>query len=131
MSGAAAQARPAAQEAFGIQARNLVRLNDAGVRIAFGTDGSSPWAVHQELEDMVRAGMSEADVLVAATSTSADFLGFDDLGAVAAGSAASFVVLDADPLEDITNTRRISAVYLNGERLPRAELAQEFLMRGM
>jgi imidazolonepropionase-like amidohydrolase len=75
--------------------------------------------------------MSPADVLVAATATSADVLGFDDLGTLAAGNAASFVVLDADPLEDITNTRRISAVYLDGERLPRAEMAQQFLMRGM
>ena len=131
MRQAAARENPAAQEAFGIQARNLVRLAEAGIPVAFGTDGSAPWAVHQELEDMVRTGMSPGDVLVAATSTSARFLRFDDLGTVAVGNTASFVVLDADPLADITNTRQISAVYLNGERLPRAEMATEFLMRGM
>ena len=51
----AAVDRPEAQEAFGIQARNLVRLHEAGIPIAFGTDGSAPWAVHQELEDMTKA----------------------------------------------------------------------------
>jgi imidazolonepropionase-like amidohydrolase len=127
MQEAASQERPAAQEAFGIQARNLTRLDEAGVKIAFGTDGSAPWSVHQELEDMVRAGMSPADAIVAATATSADLLGYDELGTVQVGKSADFVVLDANPIEDITNTRRISAVYLRGERLDRAELAEKFL----
>jgi imidazolonepropionase-like amidohydrolase len=119
-----------AQEAFGIQARNLVRLKEAGVTIAFGTDGGNPWAVHQELEDMVRAGMSPAEVLVAATSTSAELLGLDDLGAVSVGKSAAFVVLNANPLDDIEATRDISAVYLRGERLNRAELAEKFMRPG-
>ena len=71
--------RPEAQEFFGIQARNMVRLHGEGFPVSFGTDGGSPWAVHQELADMVRAGMSPADVIVAATSTSAAFVGADDL----------------------------------------------------
>ena len=119
-----------AQEAFGIQARNLVRLKEAGVTIAFGTDGGNPWAVHQELEDMVRAGMSPAEVLVAATSTSAELLGLDDLGTVSVGKSADFVVLNANPLDDIETTRDISAVYLRGERLNRAELAEKFMRPG-
>jgi imidazolonepropionase-like amidohydrolase len=119
-----------AQEAFGIQARNLARLNEAGVTISFGTDGGNPWAVHQELEDMVRTGMSPAEVLVAATSTSADLLGYDDLGSVSVGKSADFVVLNANPLDDITATRDISAVYLRGERLDRAELDQKFMRPG-
>ena len=118
--------RPAAQESFGIQARNLVRLNSAGVTIAFGTDGSSPWAVHQELEDMVRTGMSPAEVIVAATSTSADLMEMPDVGAVAAGMSADFMVLDANPLDDITNTRRISAVYLRGIEVDRDALGVRF-----
>ena len=76
---AAAVDRPEVREAFGIQARNLARVNEAGVRIAFGTDGSSPWAVHQEMEDMVLAGMSPSEVIVAATQTAAELMGLDDL----------------------------------------------------
>ena len=118
--------RPAAQESFGIQARNLVRLGQEGVKVAFGTDGSSPWAVHQELADMVRTGMSPGDVIVAATGTSAEFVGADDLGTVEAGKSADFLVLDANPLDDITNTRAISAVYLRGVAVDRDGLGERF-----
>ncbi len=102
--------RPAAQERFGIQARNLARLSDAGVKIGFGTDGSVPWAVHLEMEDMVRSGMPPADVIAAATGNSAELLQMTDVGTLAAGGSADFVVLNANPLDDITNTRRIDAV---------------------
>ncbi|NND85650.1 MAG: amidohydrolase family protein [Acidimicrobiia bacterium] len=112
-----------AQEAFGIQARNLNRLDEAGVAIAFGTDGSTPWAVHLEMEDMVRSGMTPADVIVAATSTSARLMELDDVGLVAPGMSADFVVLEADPTEDITNTRAIEAVYLRGEAIDRQAMA--------
>ena len=111
--------RPEAQETHGIQARNLDRMNQAGTRIALGTDGSTAWAAHLEMEDMVAAGMTPAEVLVAATSAAADVLGVDDMGAVAAGMSADFVVLDANPLDDITNTRQIDAVYLRGDAVDR------------
>jgi len=117
---AGATDRPAAQETFGIQARNLVRLNEAGMRIAFGTDGGNPWAAHQEMEDMVRAGMTPAQVLVAATRNTAEFMGLTDMGTVAAGKSADFIVLEGNPLDDITNTRRIRDVYLRGERVDRS-----------
>ena len=68
---AAATDRPEAQTAFGIQARNLARLNAAGVRIALGTDGNTPWAPHVEMADMVAAGMTPAQVIVAATRNAA------------------------------------------------------------
>jgi imidazolonepropionase-like amidohydrolase len=116
---AASADQPAAQEAFGIQARNLARLSEAGVKISFGTDGSAAWAPHQEMEDMVRSGMAAADVLVAATGASAEFMELPDVGTVTAGRSADFVVLDADPIADITNTRRISAVYLRGAAIDR------------
>jgi len=115
--------RPAAQEAFGIQARNLARLSTDGVTIAFGTDGGAGWSPHAEMEDMVLAGMSPADVLVAATGNSAAMLALDDLGTLAAGKSADFVVLEANPLDDITNTRRIADVYLRGEAVDRAALS--------
>ena len=114
--------RPEAQEAFGIQARNLVRLHAEGVRVAFGTDGGAGWSPHAELADMVAAGMTPADVIVAATGTSAEFLGLSDMGTVATGKSADFVVLDANPLDDITNTRLIDAVYLRGVEVDRAGL---------
>ena len=115
--------RPAAQEAFGIQARNLARLSAEGVTIAFGTDGGAGWSPHAEMEDMVRAGMSPADVLVAATGNSAALLAMDDVGTLEAGKSADFVVLEANPLDDITNTRRIVDVYLRGTAVDRAGLS--------
>src|SRR5262245_38638892 len=71
---AAATDRPDVQATFGIQARNLAKLNAAGVRIAMGTDGNTPWGPHVEMADMVAAGMTPAQVLVASTKNSAEFL---------------------------------------------------------
>ena len=122
----ASRDRPAAQESFGIQARNLARLNQEGVRIAFGTDGSTPWALHQEMEDMVRSGMTPAQVIVAATRNSAELMQMTDMGAVAVGKSADFIVLDANPLDEITNTRRIAAVYLRGMAVDRDALGARF-----
>ena len=116
---AAAVDRPAAQAAFAIQARNLARLADEGVRIALGTDGNSPWGPHLEMADMVAAGMAPGDVIVAATRNAAELVGLADRGTVSAGMSADFVVLAANPLDDITNTRRIDAVYLRGAAVDR------------
>ncbi len=118
--------RPAAQESFGIQARNLARLSQAGITVAFGTDGSTPWAVHQEMEDMVRSGMTPAQVIVAATRNSAELMQMSDIGTVEVGKSADFIVLDANPLDDITNTRLISEVYLRGMAVDRDALGARF-----
>jgi imidazolonepropionase-like amidohydrolase len=118
------EAAKRAREFFGIQARNLAKLNAAGVRIGFGTDSSATigWAAHQELTDMVAAGMTPAQVLVAATKTAAELMKLDQLGTVAAGKSADFLVLNANPLDNINNTRRIAKVYLRGKQLDRAAM---------
>ena len=119
---AGATDRPQAQQAFAIQARNLAKMNAAGVTIATGTDGSAVWSQHVEMADMVAAGMTPAQVIVAATRNSAALLRVADAGTVETGKSADFLVLDANPIEDITNTRRINAVYLRGVAVDRAAL---------
>jgi imidazolonepropionase-like amidohydrolase len=113
--------RPLAQQFFGIQARNLAKLNAAGVRITLGTDGNMPWGPHEEMADMVAAGMTPMQVIVAATRNSAEFLRLADAGTLQSGKSADFIVLDANPLDDITNTRRISAVILRGATVNRSQ----------
>jgi imidazolonepropionase-like amidohydrolase len=113
---------PKAQQFFGIQSRNLAKLNAAGIKIALGTDGNIPWAAHEEMADMVASGMTPAQVLVAATRNAADLMKLTDAGTVAARKSADFIVLDANPLDDITNTRRIATVYLRGSQVDRAAL---------
>jgi len=116
---AAATDRPQAQAVWGIQARNLKRLSDAGVTIALGTDGNTFWAPHVEMADMVAAGMTPMQVIVAATRNGAELLRMNDTGTIATGKNADLLVLDGNPAEDITNTRKISAVYLKGVKVDR------------
>ena len=113
---------PKAQAFFGIQSRNLKRLNAEGVRIVLGTDGNITWAAHEEMQDMVLSGMTPAQVIVASTRNSAALLQLKDIGTVDNGKSADFVVLNANPLDDITNTRKISDVYLRGDKVDRAGL---------
>lgn len=121
-----AVASPARPRLFEVQARSLAKLAGAGVRIAFGTDAGvgAPYgySAHAELADMVAAGMTPSDVIVAATRTSAEVLRLEQLGTIATGKSADFIVLDADPLDDIRNTRRISRVYLRGQEVDRTRL---------
>ena len=114
-------------------ARGVRLLAAAGVTIGVGTDGGGQsgdqfvgWTMHTEMENMVAAGMTPAQVLVAATRNSAAILGLADLGLVAAGRSADFVVLDANPLDDITHTRRISRVFLRGQEVDRARLRAQW-----
>lgn len=115
---AAATDRPAVAATWGIQARNLKRMSDAGVKITVGTDGNTPWAPHVEMADMVAAGMTPAQVLISATRNGAELLRMQS-GTIEPGKTADLLVLDANPLTDITNTRKINAVYLRGAKVDR------------
>jgi imidazolonepropionase-like amidohydrolase len=118
--------------------RNTAKLYRAGVRIGLGTDtggvsGGQFFGLgsHVELELLVRrVGLSPMQALVIGTGTSAAILGLDRLGAVAPGKSADFIVLDANPLDDIVNTRRIDRVYLRGEEIPRAALSAKWNAKG-
>ncbi len=122
----------AAQKTYRIMQRNLAKLNAAGAVIGFGADsGAVPdyfhaYNTHRELQLMVEAGMTPAQALTAVTVTSAEFLRLQDHGTLDAGKAADFLVLDADPLSDIANTRKISKVYLRGQELDRAAMRAAF-----
>jgi len=116
---AAATDRPQVAATWAIQGRNLKKMSDAGVKITVGTDGNTPWAPHVEMADMVAAGMTPAQVLIAATRNGAEFLRIANTGTIETGKIADLLVLDANPLTDITNTRKISAVYLRGVAVDR------------
>jgi tetratricopeptide (TPR) repeat protein len=103
-------------------------MERAGVAILAGTDTLNPYclpgfSLHDELGLLVRAGLTPLQALQAATLNPARFLGREnDLGTVAAGKIADLVLLDANPLEDIGNTRKISAVVFGGKFFLRASL---------
>src|SRR5262245_3278813 len=112
--------RPDAQTFWGIQARNLAKMSAAGVNIVLGSDGNTPYAPHVEMADMGAAGMTAMQVIVASTRNGAQFLKMNDVGTIEANKSADFIVLDANPLDDITNTRKIASVYLRGASVDRS-----------
>ncbi len=122
--GMAGQDRRAADRVWD-RYREMVRLlRDAGVPILAGTDQTPDGAsLHRELELLVEAGLSPAEAIAAATSRATAFLGLiDEVGTIETGKRADLVLLDGDPLADITNTRRIAAVVVGGVLLDRADL---------
>lgn len=99
--------------------KNLKALADAGVKYGFGTDSGPPgrfpgYFEQWELELMVEAGLTPMQAITAATRNAAEFLGARDLGTLEASKWADLIVLDRNPLENIKNTRTISAVYIAG-----------------
>src|SRR5207237_6725758 len=105
----------------------VAKLRSANVRIALGTDAGPGdqffgWGAQYELESMVELGLTPMQAIVSGSQTSAEVVGLKQLGTVANGKSADFVVLDANPLDNITNSRRINAVYLRGREVNRARL---------
>jgi imidazolonepropionase-like amidohydrolase len=101
---------------------NLKTLSDNGITIAFGTDSGIPtrfmgYFEHLEMAMMADAGLSPMQIIVSATSDAAKCLGLKDIGQLVPGYWADFVVLDANPLEDIKNSRSISGVWIGGEEV--------------
>jgi imidazolonepropionase-like amidohydrolase len=118
---------PKVKAAFEMGQKNLKTLEDAGVRVAFGTDsGATParipgWAEHHELELMVQAGLTPMQAIVAATQGSAAVVGSADIGTLEAGKRADFLVLAASPLDRISNTRQMLTIWHGGKEVkPRA-----------
>ncbi len=104
--------------------QNLKRLSDAGVLIGMGTDTGPAgrfqgYFEHLELEMMADAGMTPMQVLVASTGNAARCVNLEEqLGTLEAGKRADFIVLTANPLDDIRNARTIESVWINGNQVP-------------
>jgi imidazolonepropionase-like amidohydrolase len=117
---------PAGRQTF--EAVNTRKLHAAGVREVLGGDSAGDerrWlGLHGllEFENMVAAGFTPMEMIVAATRESAKVLHLDQLGMVAPGKSADFIVLDANPLDSVTNVRKINRVYLRGQEVDRAAL---------
>ncbi len=126
-----AQDVAAARKSFEEDARNAMRLRAAGMTIVNGTDtGQTRFWVgyfnHLDLQSMVAMGMTPMETIVAATRDSAAVAQINT-GTVAAGKNADFIVLDANPLDDISNTRKINKVFLRGKEVDRAALRARWL----
>jgi imidazolonepropionase-like amidohydrolase len=113
-------------------AYNFPKYIAAGARIVLGSDAgvsakySYGFAEHHELGMYERLGLTPAEAIIAATSRPTEVLRIKDTGMLARGKRADFIVLNANPLENIHNTREIDSVYLYGARLDRAALQAKF-----
>jgi len=113
---------------YDLAAKNMIKLAAAGIPIVVGTDSGDVghfqglWE-HREMELMVKAGLTPMQAIRAATINGARLLGVDKrLGSLEAGKVADFIVLNADPLSDITNTLKIDSVWMNGRQVDRNSL---------
>jgi imidazolonepropionase-like amidohydrolase len=103
---------------------NLKTLCDHGVPIVFGTDSGIPtrfmgYFEHLEMNMMAEAGLTPMQIIVSATKNAAEYMGLKDLGTLSPNHRADFIILEANPLEDIRHMKKISAVFINGEKVVR------------
>jgi imidazolonepropionase-like amidohydrolase len=110
-------------------ANNVPKMVAAGARLVLGTDAGITarhafgWADHHEIARWVQLGLTPSEAIVAATQRPAELLGIKDMGTLAVGKSADFVVLNGNPFDNIRNTRQIASVYLRGIVLNRDALA--------
>jgi len=118
------------EKAYAFLHNTVRKLNAAGARIVLGGDTGLPdhffgLAEHRELELLVAAGLTPMQAIVAGTSRAAEFVGLTNHGVLAAGKVADVLILDANPLDDIRNTRHIDALYIQGHEVNRQALAAQ------
>ncbi|HEV3421586.1 MAG TPA: amidohydrolase family protein [Candidatus Acidoferrum sp.] len=113
---------------FQAELKMVGEMNRAGVPILAGTDTAAGvrvypgFSLHEELELLVRAGLTPMEALQAATLNAGKYLGLADTGTIEKGKRADLVLLDANPLQDIKNTRKIQSVVLAGRYFSRVDL---------
>jgi imidazolonepropionase-like amidohydrolase len=116
------------QKFFEAELKMVNDMNKAGVPILAGTDTAAGvrvypgFSLHQELELIAQAGLTNMQTLQTATRNAGEFLGLADTGTIEKGKRADLVLLDANPLDQISNTKRIRAVVLAGRYFSRADL---------
>ena len=125
---------PCGKESYDRVVSNTKKLYEAEVPYALGTDNGAPvpraFLAHLELKLLVEdVGLTPFQAITLATQSSAEALRIPDLGTIEPSKIASFIVLDANPLEDITNTQRISGVYLRGREIDRPAFKNRYMSR--
>jgi imidazolonepropionase-like amidohydrolase len=111
-----------------VRAKLVKALHDAGARLVVGTDTPHPFvmpgfSVHEELANFVSVGMSPYEALKAATVDAAEFMGAQgEFGVIKRGARADLILLEGNPLEDVTNTSRIAGAMVRGRWLSREAL---------
>lgn len=114
--------------------KNIRKLNAAGARLVLGTDtggvsGGQYFGLGSQIELellVTKGGLTPMEAILAGTRNPAAVLGLDRMGGIAKGKSADFIVLNANPLDNISNTRKIDKVYLRGTEVPRADLAKRW-----
>jgi imidazolonepropionase-like amidohydrolase len=101
---------------------NYKKEADSGVKYAMGTDTGPPgrfpgYGEHWEMEAMQEAGLTPMEVIVASTRSGAEFLGAKDIGTIEKGKWADLLILDANPLDDVHNMRKIASVWIGGNQV--------------